>query len=144
MLELTGLIIIIRVQQASAVGNGNLVARVAGSIGGLSIDGENSLAGWDVNLLLVGTRVDENTLGSGGGGAQGVDSILDGRVSSAGTNSDSTGWRGSASCGQHSGDHRSQSKKGATHIERMIENVDQKNGIEGMWKSANELDRKRK
>jgi hypothetical protein len=63
-------------EQAGAVGNGDLVSTVGGSVRGLSVDSESSLTGWNVDLLRVGTSLDVDALGSGRGGAQRVNGIL--------------------------------------------------------------------
>jgi hypothetical protein len=63
-------------QETGRVGEDDFVVLVGRSVGGVTVDRQNSLAGWDVDLLAVGTGLDENALGSGGGGAKSIHSRL--------------------------------------------------------------------
>lgn len=51
---------------AFGAGDGHRVGSIAGRVGGGSVDGELSAAGRNQNLLLVGSRLDEDALCSCG------------------------------------------------------------------------------
>lgn len=57
-----GLVVVETVRLALALGDGDLVRGIGISVGSGAVDGEGSLELLDIDLLLVGTGVDEDAL----------------------------------------------------------------------------------
>lgn len=65
------------VQLAAGVLDIHDIALVRRGVGRVAVDGKDCFAGWNVNLLFVGSSKDENALSGCGGRAQRVDCLLD-------------------------------------------------------------------
>lgn len=58
--------------------DGDLVTSIATCVGGVSVNGQLGVARRNKNLLVIGSLVDEDALGSRGSGRKRVDRRLDG------------------------------------------------------------------
>lgn len=83
------------------------VVSISAGVGGVSVEGQGSLARRNVDLLVIGSSLDENALGGGGGGGKGVDGSLNGSVLGAScrlADDKSTGWSSGTAGGQRQAD----------------------------------------
>lgn len=91
------------VDEGKVVSEDCLVVLVGTGIGGVTLDGEVTCERWEVNLLEVVTRGNEEVLSIGGSCGQSVNTSLEGLVGSGGgtglINYNCTSWGRSASIG---------------------------------------------
>lgn len=83
------------------------VVSISAGVGGVTVKGQGSLASRNVDLLVIGSSLDENALGGGGGGGKGVDGSLDSSILGAScrlADDKSTGWSSGTAGGQRQAD----------------------------------------